>query len=129
VPPINLLANRRMVKFEDSNWMMMDTVGLGQLDLPDVEVCFTEGYDPNEVAVFLVNTALAIARGTVYKEGHSLTGPNRKLFEVRRFPEPKLVPPREVLRLRPLDGTISPPELGFGDKPLGKSAWWQFWKL
>jgi hypothetical protein len=82
------------------------------------------------VAKFLVNTALHLLRtGILFKNGHTVTGPNGMLFEARRFPEPKLIPPREVLRFRPRDGTVSPTELGFGDKPLGKRAWWQFWKL
>lgn len=130
IPPVTLLSNRRIVKFDNSDWMMMDMVGLGQLDMADLEVCFTERYDPNEVAMFLVNTALHIAKlGPVIKEGHTMTGPQGVLFEARKFAEPKLVPPREVLRFRPRDGTVSPAELGFGDKPLGKKAWWQFWKL
>lgn len=128
-PAINLLANRRIAKIENSDWMIMDTVGMGQLDVCDLEVCFREEHDPNEIAVFLVNSALATTRGTVYKDKHTLTGPRGVLFEVRRFSESILPPQREVLRLRPRDGTVSPPELGFGDKPLGKSAWWQFWKL
>lgn len=129
LPAVNLLANRRMLKLRDSEWMMMDTIGMGQLDQVDLEACFGPGYDPNEVAVFLVNTTLAMTRGTVYKDGHTLTGPKRVLFEVRRFSEPGLVPPRDVLRFRPLDGTVSPAQIGFGDKPLGRRAWWQFWKL
>jgi hypothetical protein len=129
LPAINLLANRRMMKFQNSEWMMMDTVGMGQLDKPDLEVCFRDNHDPNEIAVFLVNTAMATARGTVYKDGHTVTGPKGVLFEVRRFSEPGMVPPREVLRMRPRDGTVSPSEMGFGDKPLGKRAWWEFWKL
>lgn len=129
-PAVTMLSNRRVVKFEGSDWLLMDTVGLGQLDITDLEACFTEEYDLNEVAMFLVNTALHIAKlGPVIKDGYTMTGPKGMLFEARKFDEPKLVPPRQVLRFRPRDGKVSPPELGFGDKPFGKAAWWQFWKL
>lgn len=129
-PPINLLVNRRVVKFDDSGWMMMDTVGMGQLDKIDLEVCFSSRYDVDEIATFLANTALHLSRpGSKIKDGHTVTGPQGVLFEARSFHEPLLVPPRETLRLRPRDATVSPPEVGFGDEPLGKRAWWQFWKL
>jgi hypothetical protein len=130
IPAVNLLANRRMIKFDGTDWMMMDLVGLGQLDQEDLEVCFSSRYDPNEVAVFLVNTALyMIKSGLPIKDGHTLSGPGNVRFAAQTFDEPKMVPPREVLRLRPSDGTVSPSELGFGDKPFGRRGWWQFWKL
>jgi hypothetical protein len=131
LPAVNLLANRRMVKFEGTAWMMMDTVGLGQVDMVDLECCFSDRYDPNEVAVFLVNTALQMAKpgSPKIKDGHTLTGIKGVLFEAKRFEQPLLGPPRPVVRFRPRDGTASPVEMGFGDKPFGKSAWWQFWKL
>ena len=131
VPAVNMLANHRLVKFEGGDWMMLDTVGLGQLDLVDLEACFTSSYDPNQVATFLMNTAVAMSKpgSPKVKHGHTVTGPKGKLFEARDFEQAKLVPPRATKRFRPRDGSVSPEDLGFGTKPLGKSAWWQFWKL
>jgi len=46
LPPVDLWANRRMFKLNDG-WMMMDTVGMKQLDLDDLETCFrTDHFNP-----------------------------------------------------------------------------------
>lgn len=129
-PAINALANRRMTKVEESDWTVIDLVGMGQLDLPDFEICFTESYDPNEMAGFLVQTALSILKsGQSIKDGHTLSGPGGKLYQAKTVSDSQLRPSREVLRFRPRDGSVSPASLGFGDKPLGRRAWWEFWKL
>lgn len=129
-PAINMLANRRFVKVENSDWMLVDVLGLGQVDTTDFEVCFTDRYDPNEMAVFLVKTALPMIKsGKVIKDGHTLEGPGGVLFEAKSFATSHLQPSREVVRFRPRDATVSPKELGFGEKPFGKRAWWQFWEL
>ncbi len=129
-PAINALANRRMGKIEGSDWHLIDLVGMSQLDLPDFEIGFTEKYDPNEMAGLLVKLALQILKsGQTPKDGHTMSGPEGKLFEVRRFDRSCSKPEREVLRLRPRDGTVSPEVLGFGTKPVGRRGWWEFWKL
>lgn len=128
-PAINALANRRMAKVEGSNWTVIDLIGMGQLDLPDFEICFDEKYDPNEMAGFLVQTALNMLKnGQKVKDGYSLSGPQGKLYEAKTVSESQLRPQREVIRFRPRDGTVSPAVLGFGSKPLGRSVWWHFWK-
>ena len=129
-PAINALANRRMNKVEDSDWKVIDLIGMGQLDLPDFEICFTETYDPNEMAGFLVQTALSILKsGQPVKDGHTLSGPQGKLYQAKVSKSSQLKPDREVLRFRPRDGSVSPAILGFGDKPVGRRGWWEFWKL
>ncbi len=129
-PAINALSNRRMRTLEGSDWHLIDLVGMSQLDLPDFEIGFTEKYDPNEMAALLVKLALQILKsGQTPKDGHTLSGPEGKLFEVRRFTKSVSQPEREVLRLRPRDGTVSPEQLGFGTKPVGRRGWWEFWKL
>lgn len=130
IPALTLLANRRQAKIAQSDWTVIDTVGLAQLDLVDLELGVGPGYSLQELQQLLVSTPLDHLRsGLRFKDGHTLSGPEGKLYEGRHFSESLLPASRSTFRLRPRDGTISPPELGFGDKPFGRSAWWQFWKL
>lgn len=132
VQPLGLLANRRFQKIEDSPWFFMDTVGMAQLDREDLEICVgaEPKFTPEELQNFLLSTILSGLRsGLKLKDKHTIDGPKDKLFEARNFSQSLLPPNRKVVRLRPRDGTVSPALVGFGDKPLGRSAWWQFWKL
>lgn len=127
-PPIEWLANRRMFRIDGSDWILMDTVGLGQLDLPDLEICFPRSkYDPNDIARTLVNTALYLAQaGAEIKSGETIDGPGGKSrFWAKAFEESKIEPLRSTLRFRPDDGSVPPSELGFA---LPKKKAWQFWK-
>jgi hypothetical protein len=42
LPPLDAWANIRLFR-SDEDWCFMDTVGNGQLDLPDLEACFRDG--------------------------------------------------------------------------------------
>jgi hypothetical protein len=127
LPPVDLWMNRRMYKFNDS-WMLMDTVGMKQLDLDDLETCYQTGrYDPNDIVLFLGNTALYLAGvGPVIKDGETIDGPNKVLFRAKHFPDGKVTPPRGTLRFHPVDGTIPP--LDFGFDAIETKRKWQFWK-
>jgi hypothetical protein len=128
LPPVDLWVNRRMFKFNES-WMLMDTVGLRQLELDDLEVCFrTDRFKANDMAVFLGNTSLYLAgAGPVIKDGETIDGPGKVLFRAKSFQDAKAEPPRgSTLRFHPSDGTLPPPEFGFDAVETKKR--WQFWK-
>lgn len=127
LPPLDLWANIRMFKLKD-NWMMMDTVGMQQLDLADVEACFrTDHFKPNDIGLFLRNTSLYLSgTGPVIKDGETIDGPGGLLFRAKPFKEGMVTPPRATLRFRPEDGTTALPEFGFGTIENKKK--WQFWK-
>jgi hypothetical protein len=127
LPPVDLWSNRRMYKLNE-NWMLMDTVGMQQVDLDDIEACFcTDRFNPNDISLFLGNTSLYLAgAGPVIKDGETIDGPNGVMFRAQLFDEAMVTPPRKTLRFRPEDGTKPPPEFGFtiAEKKKG----WQFWK-
>ena len=127
LPPVDLWANRRMFKLKD-NWMMMDTVGMRQVDLDDIETCFrSDRFAPNDIAPFLGNTSLyLLGAGAVIKDGETIDGPGGVLFRAQSFKEGMVTPPRSTLRFRPEDGTTPPPEFGFNI--VEKKKGWQFWK-
>lgn len=80
VPPLDALCNVRLFNVDDG-WLVMDTVGNGQLgrpDLPDLEVCLRKDkkYDLGEIDVFLRNTTLYVLRqGEVFRDGDTIDGP------------------------------------------------------
>src|SRR5687768_14157605 len=50
LPPIDIWANIRLLN-PNNGWMIMDTVGMEQLDRPDFEACFpSKAYDLGEVS-------------------------------------------------------------------------------
>lgn len=109
LPPLNLWSNVRLFNLE-SGWLMMDTVGSRQLDLPDVEACFTRGYDCSEVDGFLRNVIwYLMQKGEVIRDGDTMDGPGEIRWWAHNFSEAVALPPRSTLSWIPRDGK-RPPE-------------------
>jgi len=110
--PIDLWTNVRLLGV-DPDWRVVDTVGMEQLELPDLEACHAEGaYDHREVDAFLRNLQLYLVdRGEVIGDGDSMPGPGGARWSARAFPHSLAVPPRRVLRLFPHDQTQPPAAL------------------
>jgi hypothetical protein len=127
LPPVDLWANRRMFKLNDG-WMMMDTIGMKQVDLDDIEACFKhDRHKPADIGLFLGNTSLyLVGAGSVIKDGETIDGPGKVLFRGKHFNTGMVAPPRGTLRFQPLDGSTPPAEFGF-DAVENKRKW-QFWK-
>ena len=99
VPPMDLWSNVRLFNF-DADWSVMDTVGNGQLDIPDVEACFeAERYDLGEVDLFLRNLSIhLLEHGEVFEDGDTTDGPGGVSWQVKSFENGLSDPPRRVLR-------------------------------
>ncbi|MGC4090131.1 MAG: DUF4261 domain-containing protein [Polyangiaceae bacterium] len=73
-------VNVRLFKMQDGasdDVMLMDTLGLGALGLPDLQ-CHFHGFDPGQVARVLYNTAWYVfEQGPVLEDGHTLDGVGR----------------------------------------------------
>ena len=55
LPPFDIWVNVRVLN-PNNGWMIMDTVGMEQLDRPDLEACFpSKAYDLGQVSYFLRN--------------------------------------------------------------------------
>jgi hypothetical protein len=112
LPPLDLWTNVRL--FNPGNgWMLMDTVGMGQLDRPDCEACFPRGaYDPGEVDTALRNWSLYLLRqGEVIKDGDTVDGPGGERWRARHFEESLVSPPRPTMRFFPTDGPEPPSDM------------------
>lgn len=107
-PPLDVWTNVRYQPVDETGWVLMDTIGMSQLDLPDIEAAFPaakeERYPPPEVAAFLRNTALRMLRernGDSLPEWSELPGPGGIPWRVQRRTEGFAAPPRPTLRFVP----------------------------
>lgn len=107
--PLELWSNVRMFNLPEE-WLMMDTVGMLQLDAVDHEAIFYgEAYDPNEVASFLRNMSdYVFENGSVIKSGDTTDGPGGIHWRCVLLEEGLTNPPRDVIRWYPLDDREKP---------------------
>jgi len=113
VPALEVWTNVRFFDLGVPQWLFMDTVGMGQLDLPDQEIFFpSERYEPSEIDGFLRNISLYILqKGQVIRDGDTVAGPGGISWQGHVIDEGFTAPPRSVLRWFPLDGSTPPDEL------------------
>lgn len=109
LPPLELWSNVRLFNLPEE-WLMMDTVGMLQLDAIDHEAIFhRDACDPNEVAGFLRNISNYVyENGPVIKEGDTTDGPGGIRWQSTLMDEGLTNPPRGVIRWYPLDGREKP---------------------
>jgi hypothetical protein len=111
--PYEIWSNVRVLRLaEHEPWMIMDTVGIGQLDAPDHEALFAKDYDLGEVANFLRNAAdYVVTNGPVIEDGDTMDGPGGIRWRGASFHDSLYHPPREVIRWLPVDGSSPPSAL------------------
>jgi hypothetical protein len=108
---VDLWSNVRMFQLpHDAQWLLMDTVGMEQLDVTDHEAAFPRAqYEPGAVAGFLRNAAdYVIDNGPVIKDGDTMDGPGGVRWQAVSFENSIAGPPRAVLRWLPMDGSARP---------------------
>ena len=112
VPAINVWINVRLFNASD-RWLLMDTVGMQQLDRPDCEACFLgDKYDPGEIDSFLRNATLYLfEHGEVIEDGDTMDGPGDVRWRAVHVEKELVSPPRPLLRWFPLDRSRAPAEL------------------
>ncbi|MCC9601706.1 DUF4261 domain-containing protein [Stieleria sp. JC731] len=110
LPPLDMWSNVRLFRTEES-WVLMDTVGMGQLDLPDMEAVYdTDKYDPEDVERFLRNASLYLMNSTEeFEDGDTADGPGDISWIALECDDSLSDPPRETIRWVPDDGS-EPPE-------------------
>jgi hypothetical protein len=118
VPPLDLWANVRMFNVDD-DWVLMDTVGHSQFDVPnsdkpfpDLEAGLPPGdkYDPQEIDGFLRNVSIyMLDHGPVIREGDTIDGPGDVRWRAKVRNHGLVVPPRPTVRFFPDDGSTPPP--------------------
>ena len=135
VPPLPLWANVRLMRADaflqaagvtgEPGWSVMDTVGNGQLDVPDVELILRpEKWDLTDADGVLRNLSLELLGGWPAKTGDRVPGPapadavpgggrpaEEVPWRVTVCEEGVAGPPRPTIRLIAQDGTEPPAEL------------------
>ncbi len=107
LPDLDVWTNVRLWNLPE-NWKLMDTIGMGQLFLPDLETVSYADYDPNDVSRFLLNLSLyLLTNGDVFSDGDTTEGPGGLNWNVRES-EAMVDPPRAVLGWLPQDGRPLP---------------------
>lgn len=119
VPPLDMWTNVRLFRATDT-WSLMDTVGNGQFDLPDLEAVFeTEKYEPSQVEGFLRSASLYLLHDAKeIEDGDTADGPADLIWHAMECYDALSDPPRTTIRWVPDDGT-EPPEalLDRGEEP------------
>ena len=112
LPPLEMWTNVRLFRAVEA-WTLMDTVGNGQFDLPDLEAIFdTDVYDPAEVESFLRSASLyMIVSDDEVEEGDTADGPGETTWMAMECHDALSDPPRETIRWVPQDGSTPPDEL------------------
>ena len=110
LPPLDMWTNVRLFRVDES-WALMDTVGMGQLDMPDMEAVYdTDRYEPAEVERFLRNASLYLmSTEEEFEDGDVADGPGDLSWNAIACEESLSDPPRETIRWFPDDGS-EPPE-------------------
>ncbi|MCO8120922.1 DUF4261 domain-containing protein [Stieleria sp. TO1_6] len=110
LPPLDMWTNVRLFRANNS-WAMMDTVGMGQLDMPDMEAVYdTSRYEPADVERFLRNASLYLmSTSEEFEDGDSADGPGDISWNAIECEESLSDPPRGTIRWLPDDGS-DPPE-------------------
>ncbi|NQT40376.1 MAG: DUF4261 domain-containing protein [Planctomycetes bacterium] len=93
--------NVRLFRIEGADDVLMDTLGLTALGLPDLQ-CHFHGLDPNAVAGMLWNTSFYLfENGDVIEDGHTVGGVHPQDRWTCRHEESLVGPTREVLDVNP----------------------------
>ncbi|TWT74072.1 DUF4261 domain-containing protein [Allorhodopirellula solitaria] len=110
LPPLDMWTNVRIFT-EDDGWVVMDTVGNGQFDLPDMEaVCRGDAYKPGDIESFLRHATLYLLAGDEdVCTGDTADGPGDLSWSAIECGTSLSDPPRPTIRWIPND-SVSPPE-------------------
>ncbi len=112
VPPLDMWTNVRLFRAEEE-WSLMDTVGNGQFDLPDMEAIYiADRYEPAEVEGFMRNASLyLLSEEDEVDDGDTADGPGGISWMAMVCNDALTDPPRPTIRWIPQDGTEPPEEL------------------
>lgn len=121
IPPLDVWTNVRFYQAGDG-WSLMDVVGNGQFDLPDMEAVFrTDAYTLGDVEEFLRKASMfSLREDTDFVDGDTAEGPGKVNWEALECDDALADPPRPTVRWIPQDGHEPPEELldtGEDDEP------------
>ena len=131
-PTLQLWCNVRHFNLAD-NWLLVDSVGNWQFDMPDHEVAFPQGtFDPEEAANFIRMMSVQILKGATIRDGEKVEGAGGAFWRATVYTESLTAPPREVVCWMPETVEKIPPLLRKrtrkprpDEDPKTKRAWWR----
>ncbi len=103
--PLDLWTNVRLGKLDDDgSWLVMDSIGMQQLGLPDIEIAFArDAFTFDQVSEMVRDLVAYLAEeGDVVEDGHTVDGPDDSAWLALRFDGSRALPPRPVVRLVPV---------------------------
>ncbi len=107
VPPVDLWVSVRHFHLADATGWFLDTLGMAQLDLPDLEA-YAGSFRTDSVAGWLRNLTLyLVQQGAPIQSGDTLDGPDETPW-VAREDGATVEPPRRVVRFAPLPQSPAP---------------------
>ena len=109
LPPLDMWTNVRIYRADEA-WSLMDTVGNGQFDVPDLEAIFeNERFEPSEIEGFLRSASLYMLRSEEeIEDGDTADGPGDISWRAMECEDALSDPPRPTIRWIP-DGDAEPP--------------------
>lgn len=112
LPPLDMWTNVRLFRATEQ-WSLMDTVGNGQFDVPDLEAVYqVDKYPSGEVEGFLRSASLYLLNGNEeVEDGDTADGPGQIHWMALQCLDALSDPPRPTIRWIPQDGTEPPEEL------------------
>ena len=103
-PPVELWVGLRSFELADARGWFLDTVGMAQLGLPDLEAYAGDGAASAQVSAWLRNVSLYLVQeeaGPRLRHGDTLDGPDEQPWETTEDVS-TVEPRRPVLRFAPL---------------------------
>lgn len=102
VPPLDLWVSVRRFAVADARGVFLDTLGMEQLGLPDLETYAGEGAAADATQAWLRNLALYLAQqGEPIRSGDTLDGPDEQPW-VAREDDATVEPRRRVVHFTPM---------------------------
>lgn len=120
LPPLDMLANIRLFEAPGAEgWRLMDTLGMEQLDVDDMEACYPfREISGGEVHSFLRNaTDYVRESGPIIQHRDTMDGPGERVWRAYHAVESLAPRPRATIRWFPADLEM-PEALLAGVKPL-----------
>jgi hypothetical protein len=112
LPPLDMWTNVRLFRATEE-WSLMDTVGNGQFDLPDLEAVYTtEDFEPSDIEGFLRSASLYMLQGgEKVEDGDTAEGPGEINWMAMECIDALSDPPRPTIRWVPETDNSPPAEL------------------
>ena len=123
--PLEALHSRRFSGIREG-WLLADSLGNGQLGLPDLEVvCRRDDFSDVEIKEWMATTTRDILPGLELKDGVKIPSPKGDLWALKCLEKGfHDTPPRPVIRLTQPSAKLP----AIWQSGVYRRSWWRFWQ-